>query len=145
MKTHLFVYLVVGVFFVAQVSHAQEVVDLRTWRVISEPSNENLDIRNDVQYGWLCYSGRTGRLQSECKVSFELFEGEDPVDVTGVTSDCDLDPDGGIAPLTCGHGGHIHADPVRPVIFDGTNGISVNVSPMSARQRRKFRRRFKPE
>ncbi len=106
MKIHLFVYLVLGVFLVGQESPAEERVGFRTWRVLSEPSNErdNRRIENDVQYGWLCYSGRIGLLQDDCKVSFQLFESKDPVDVNGVTTDCVLDSDGGIASLTCGHG-----------------------------------------
>ena len=119
MKIYLFVHLVLGVLLVGQESRAQDRVASRTWSAIAEPSNERLNIRNDVQRGWLCY-GRTGLLQDDCKVSFQLFESKDPVDVTGVTTNCVLDPDGGIAPLTCGHGGHVHNSPVRPVIFDQT-------------------------
>lgn len=95
-------------------------VSFRSWNPVVEPSNERPRTRklNEVVQGWLCYSGRTGRLQSDCTVSFELSPGTDPVDIPGVAPDCVLNAALGIQASTCAHGGHTHGNPVRPVIFE---------------------------
>lgn len=110
----------------AQQSDAQ-VFD-RTWRAISEPSNElpRTIKKVDVQLGWLCYDGRTGFLQTDCPVTFKLRK---TIGGPGVTNACTPDADGRIPRLTCGNGGHTHLEDDRPVIFKDTEVRYPNADP----------------
>lgn len=103
-------------------AHEVGFIGVRSWNPMVEPSNESPKKRqeNEVVQGWLCYSGRTGSLQSDCKVSFELKPGSNPVDIPGINAECELDAFGRVKPNTCGHGGHTHADPVRPVTLENS-------------------------
>jgi hypothetical protein len=106
------ILLCICLFFAAEQSHAQ-----RIWAVLSEPSNELTGVQNKVTRGWLCYSSRTGRLQSDCPVTFKLSES---IGGPGVLETCIPNSSGRIDPLTCGNGGHTHGEDDRPVIFEGT-------------------------
>lgn len=112
MKFILSVLLCSCLIFTAQESDAQ-----RIWPVLSEPSNELKNIRNDVTRGWLCYDGSSGRLQDDCPVTFKLSK---RIGGPGVLDTCTPDANGAIEPLTCGNGGHTHGEDDRPVIFEGT-------------------------
>lgn len=109
-------FVVVVLLLLAPGAHAQ-----RIWDVVVEPSNlrptSSAPVTAEVKRGWLCYSGRTGRLTADCPVTFRLSGIGGP----NVTIDCSPDVTSGrIAARTCGNGGHTHDETDRPIVYPGT-------------------------